>query len=115
MCGIFGVYGHSEAANITYLGMHALQHRGQESAGIVVSDGDHLRPSRRMGLVADAFSRDELARLPGHHAIGHVRSSTSGESAIKNAQPFSVEYAHGTIAVAHNGNLVNASDLRRKL
>ncbi len=115
MCGIFGVFGHPEAANITYLGLHALQHRGQESAGIVVSDGDHLRPVRKMGLVADAFTRDELAGLPGHMAIGHVRYSTSGESALKNAQPFSVEYVHGAIAVAHNGNLVNASDLRRKL
>src|SRR6266481_5164813 len=115
MCGIVGVYGHAEAANITYLGLHALQHRGQESAGIVTSDGDVLRPARKMGHVAEAFSKSELAALPGHIGIGHVRYSTAGESAMKNAQPFAVEYAHGSIAVAHNGNLVNASDLRRKL
>ncbi len=115
MCGIFGIYGNAEAANITYLGLHALQHRGQESAGIVTSDGDVLRPVRQMGHVAEAFSRTELAQLPGNIAIGHVRYSTTGESSLKNAQPFAVEYAHGSIAVAHNGNLVNASDLRRKL
>src|SRR5262245_4468282 len=115
MCGIFGIYGNAEAANITYLGLHALQHRGQESAGIVTSDGDVLRPVRQMGHVAEAFSRHELQQLPGSMAIGHVRYSTAGESALKNAQPFAVEYAHGSIAVAHNGNLVNASDLRRKL
>ncbi|MSP63574.1 MAG: amidophosphoribosyltransferase [Myxococcales bacterium] len=114
MCGIFGVFGHPEAANITYLGLHALQHRGQESAGIVTSDGDRLHPARKMGLVAD-FSRDELAKLPGNLAIGHVRYSTAGESIVKNAQPFTVEYAHGAIAISHNGNLVNANDLRRKL
>jgi amidophosphoribosyltransferase len=115
MCGIFGVYGHPEAANITYLGLHALQHRGQESAGIVASDGDRHRAARKMGHVAEAFNKGELSDLPGHLAIGHVRYSTAGESAMKNAQPFSVEYAHGSIAVAHNGNLVNANDLRRKL
>src|SRR5579859_6657830 len=115
MCGIVGVYGHPEAANITYLGLHALQHRGQESAGIVTSDGDHLHPMRQMGLVSEAFTKDALSQLPGQVAIGHVRYSTAGESAMKNAQPFSVEYAHGSIAVAHNGNLVNANDMRRKL
>jgi amidophosphoribosyltransferase len=115
MCGIVGVYGHAEAGNITYLGLHSLQHRGQESAGIVTSDGDHLHPVRQMGLVSEGFRKETLAQLPGHIAIGHVRYSTAGESAMKNAQPFSVEYAHGSIAVAHNGNLVNANDLRRKL
>ncbi|HEX2573831.1 MAG TPA: amidophosphoribosyltransferase [Polyangia bacterium] len=115
MCGIFGVFGHPEAANITYLGLHALQHRGQESAGIVSSDGDRLHPERHMGLVGEAFSRGQLEGLPGHLAIGHVRYSTSGGSMLKNAQPFAVEYAHGSIAVAHNGNLVNAPELRRKL
>ena len=115
MCGIFGVYGHPEAANLTYLGLHALQHRGQESAGITSSDGETLHTERRMGLVGDAFSKSNFANLPGQLAIGHVRYSTSGESALKNGQPFAVEYAHGAIAVAHNGNLINASDLRRRL
>jgi amidophosphoribosyltransferase len=115
MCGIVGVYGHPEAANITYLGLHALQHRGQEAAGIVASDGDKFHHSKRTGLVGEAFSRGELERLPGHLAIGHVRYSTQGDSSLRNAQPFAVEYAHGSIAVAHNGNLVNAADLRRKL
>jgi len=115
MCGIVGVYGHPEAANITYLGLHALQHRGQESAGIVTSDGNKFQMSRQMGLVGDAFNRDEMQKLPGHLAIGHVRYSTSGGSYLRNAQPFAVEYAHGSVAVAHNGNLVNAPDLRRRL
>ena len=115
MCGIVGVYGHSEAANITYLGLHALQHRGQEAAGIVTSDGDKFHLSKREGLVGDAFSRGELEGLPGHLAIGHVRYSTAGDSSLRNAQPFAVEYAHGSLAVAHNGNLVNAAELRRRL
>jgi amidophosphoribosyltransferase len=115
MCGIVGVYGHPEAANITYLGLHALQHRGQEAAGIVTSDGDKFHQYKQLGLVGEAFSRGELDRLPGHLAIGHVRYSTTGDSTLRNAGPFAVEYAHGSIAVAHNGNLVNAADLRRKL
>src|SRR4051812_13251249 len=116
MCGIVGVYGHPEAANITYLGLHALQHRGQESAGITSCDQDRLHTIRRMGLVSEAFgSMNFKDLLPGHHAIGHVRYSTSGESELKNAQPFAVEYAHGSLAVVHNGNLVNAPELRRRL
>lgn len=115
MCGIVGVYGHSEAANITYLGLHALQHRGQEAAGIVTSDGDKLHLSKQEGLVGEAFGKGELEGLPGQLAIGHVRYSTAGDSSLRNAQPFAVEYAHGSVAVAHNGNLVNASDLRRRL
>src|SRR5579883_2753783 len=115
MCGVFGVYGHPEAANLTYLGLHALQHRGQESAGITSSDGDRLHTVRRMGLVSETFSRDGFKDLPGQLAIGHVRYSTSGESTLRNAQPFAVEYAHGAVSVAHNGNLVNAPELRRKL
>ncbi|MBI5971026.1 MAG: amidophosphoribosyltransferase [Deltaproteobacteria bacterium] len=111
-CGVFGVYGHPEAANIAYLGLHALQHRGQESAGIVSSDGAGLNSHKGMGLVADVFSGPALGRLPGGAAIGHVRYSTSGESHIRNAQPFVVEYSRGEIAVAHNGNLVNANILR---
>ncbi len=115
MCGIFGVYGHPEAANLTYLGLHALQHRGQESAGITVSDGDRLRTERRMGLVGEAFGKSQLKDLTGPYAIGHVRYSTSGDSTLKNAQPFCVEYAHGSVAVSHNGNLINACDLRKRL
>src|SRR5262245_49067118 len=115
MCGIVGVYGHPEAANITYLGLHALQHRGQEAAGICTSDGDRFHQTKQVGLVGEAFSKGELERLPGHLAIGHVRYSTTGTSTLNNAQPFAVEYAHGSVAVAHNGNLVNAADLRRRL
>jgi amidophosphoribosyltransferase len=115
MCGVFGVYGYPEAAKLAYLGLHALQHRGQESAGIVVTDGTRLQAHRVMGLVRDAFSPDDLARLPGFAAIGHVRYSTAGGSSIKNAQPLSVGYARGSLAVAHNGNLTNADELRERL
>ncbi|MBI4509679.1 MAG: amidophosphoribosyltransferase [Deltaproteobacteria bacterium] len=115
MCGIFGITGHPEAANIAYLGLHALQHRGQESAGIVSSDAGKLHPHRGMGLVTDVFDSGAMARLPGRAAIGHVRYSTAGSSDIRHAQPFSVQYAHGAIAVAHNGNLVNADALRTRL
>jgi amidophosphoribosyltransferase len=111
-CGIFGIYDHTEAANLTYLGLYALQHRGQENAGIVSSDGKKLYAHRGNGIVADVFSEDEIKRLPGSSAIGHVRYSTSGDSDIRNAQPFVVEYSRGTIAAAHNGNLVNAQLLR---
>jgi amidophosphoribosyltransferase len=115
MCGIFGVHGHAEAANLTYLGLHALQHRGQESAGIVATDGEGLTAHRAVGLVADTFDEETLAGLPGKAAIGHVRYSTAGGSGIKNAQPLMVEYARGQLAVAHNGNLVNADELRQRL
>ena len=115
MCGIVGVYGHPEAANITYLGLHALQHRGQEAAGIVTSDGDKFHQCREQGLVGEAFDKGRLEQLPGNLAIGHTRYSTSGGTSDRNVQPFAVEYAHGSIAVAHNGNLVNAPELRRKL
>jgi amidophosphoribosyltransferase len=117
-CGVFGVWalGQSdEAANFTYLGLHALQHRGQESAGIVSTDGRALHVHRGMGLVADVFTADELARLPGSAAIGHVRYSTAGSSHLKNAQPIAIQYAGGAIAVAHNGNIVNAEALRHEL
>ncbi|MDP3937693.1 MAG: class II glutamine amidotransferase, partial [Deltaproteobacteria bacterium] len=114
-CGVFGIYGAEEASNLTYLGLYALQHRGQESAGIVSSDGRLLRAHRQMGLVADIFGEKLLATLPGRMAIGHVRYSTSGESRIDNAQPFLVEYSRGSIAIAHNGNLVNAGILRDEL
>jgi len=115
MCGIFGIFGHDEAANLTYLGLHALQHRGQESAGIVSSDGEALHAHRQMGLVADVFSAEALAKLPGRLAIGQVRYSTAGVSQLKNAQPFMVEYAGGGLAIAHNGNLTNAEKLRETL
>ncbi|HTL37594.1 MAG TPA: amidophosphoribosyltransferase [Kofleriaceae bacterium] len=115
MCGVFGIHGHDEAANIAYLGMHALQHRGQESAGLVAADEGRLRRHVAMGLVSDAFNRDVLARLPGSTAIGHVRYSTAGSSELRNAQPFLFEYAGGSIAIAHNGNLVNAAELRVEL
>ena len=115
MCGIFGIFGHDEAANLTYLGLHALQHRGQESAGIVSGDGEGLHVHRQMGLVADVFSAEALAKLPGRLAIGQVRYSTAGVSQLKNAQPFMVQYAGGGLAIAHNGNLVNADQLREDL
>ncbi len=115
MCGVFGIHGHDEAANIAYLGMHALQHRGQESAGLVAVEDGKLRRHVAMGLVSDAFNRDVLAKLPGLTAIGHVRYSTAGSSELRNAQPFLFEYSGGTIAIAHNGNLVNAAELRAEL
>src|SRR6478735_10553140 len=115
MCGVFGIHGHDEAANIAYLGMHALQHRGQEYAGLVAADEGRLRRHASMGLVSDTFSREELAKLPGVTAIGHVRYSTAGSSELRNAQPFVFEYAGGQLSIAHNGNLVNAAELRAEL
>jgi amidophosphoribosyltransferase len=115
MCGVFGIWGHSEAAKITYLGLHALQHRGQESAGIASTDGERLFAHRAMGLVQAGFSERELGALPGNAAIGHVRYSTAGGSQIKNAQPLAVDYAQGSIALAHNGNLTNHDALRSEL
>ena len=115
MCGVFGIHGHSEAAHITYLGLYALQHRGQESAGIASSNGREQLVHRGMGLVADVFSEGTLAKLPGRHAIGHVRYSTAGGSSLRNAQPFCATTDGGPVAVAHNGNLVNAVAIRREL
>ncbi len=115
MCGVFGIFGHPEAANMAYLGLHALQHRGQEAAGIVTSDGEKLFAHRAMGLVQAGFSPRDLAALPGDRAIGHVRYSTAGGSHIKNAQPFAVDYARGSIALAHNGNLTNYEQVRERL
>ncbi len=115
MCGIFGIYDHPEASNHTYLGLYALQHRGQESAGIVSSDEKQLHHYRQMGLVSEVFSHDILRRLPGRSAIGHVRYSTTGSSELKNAQPFMVDYARGMMAISHNGNLTNASLIRSEL
>jgi amidophosphoribosyltransferase len=115
MCGVIGVFGHPEAANLAYLGLYALQHRGQESAGIVATDGDKLRSVREMGHVNDIFTADRLKELPGTAAIGHVRYSTAGDSSKRNAQPIAVDYAGGSVAVGHNGNLVNAVELRERL
>src|SRR5690606_18289628 len=115
MCGVFGIINHREASKLTHLGLHALQHRGQESAGIVTSDGSQLIQHRGMGLVHDVFPEHQLERLTGHIAIGHVRYSTAGPSALKNAQPIAVNYARGCLAVAHNGNLTNAEALRERL
>ncbi len=114
-CGIFGVYGHPEAANLTYLGLYALQHRGQESAGIVSSDGKGLYAHKEMGLVSEIFDKTVLKRLPGRSAIGHVRYSTTGATHLKNAQPFVFDYSKGGIAIAHNGNLTNAHILREQM
>jgi amidophosphoribosyltransferase len=114
-CGVFGVYGHPEAANLVYLGLYALQHRGQESAGIVSSNGKSLISHRGMGLVADIFNTEVLGRLEGTAAIGHNRYSTTGSTSLKNCQPLVVEYARGGLAFAHNGNLVNFEELRARL
>ncbi|MEE8043939.1 MAG: amidophosphoribosyltransferase [Thermodesulfobacteriota bacterium] len=114
-CGVFGIYDNIEASNLTYLGLHALQHRGQESAGIVTSDGTNLHKHRDMGLVSDIFSEEVLADLPGKNAIGHVRYSTTGSSQLKNMQPIVINYSRGPLAIAHNGNLTNAKTLRDEL
>ncbi len=114
-CGVVAIHGHTEASKLAYLGLHALQHRGQESAGIASSDFHTLYNIKAMGLVADIFTEDILARLPGPIAIGHTRYSTTGDSALLNAQPIRVECNKGMIAVAHNGNLVNARYLRQQL
>lgn len=114
-CGVFGIFGHPEAANMTYLGLYALQHRGQESAGIAASDGVQVRVSRAMGYVSDIFDGETLSQLPGASAIGHDRYSTAGESKLANAQPILIDCAHGQIALCHNGNLVNAGELRDEL
>ncbi|MFH1824925.1 MAG: amidophosphoribosyltransferase [Candidatus Firestonebacteria bacterium] len=115
MCGIFGIYNADEAAKLTYLGLYALQHRGQESAGICSSDGEKIYSHIKMGLVADIFLPEVFDRLPGRSAIGHCRYSTTGATHIKNAQPISVSYSKGQLAMAHNGNLVNVSIIRDEL
>jgi amidophosphoribosyltransferase len=114
-CGVFGVYGHPESAKLTYYGLHALQHRGQESAGICASDGEKFTSHRGMGLVTEAFGNDELANIHGFMSIGHVRYSTSGESRIENAQPLIFKYIQGNLALAHNGHLVNARQVKHQL
>lgn len=114
-CGVFGVFGHTEAANLTYLGLHALQHRGQEGAGICSSDGRQLHIEKSMGLVADIFTEKRLKRLPGDIAVGHNRYSTAGASSLKNVQPIMVNFSLGSLAIGHNGNLVNAIELKNEL
>ncbi|GED68139.1 amidophosphoribosyltransferase [Brevibacillus reuszeri] len=114
-CGVFGIYNHQEASQLTYLGLHALQHRGQESAGICASDGEKWYKHRGMGLVSEAFGKGDLEKFRGHIAIGHTRYTTAGSSKIENAQPLFFRYAQGSMAVAHNGNLVNAAVLRKEL
>src|SRR5262245_10249485 len=111
-CGVFGIYGHREAANLTYLGLYALQHRGQESAGIAASDGTRVRHFKAMGYVNEAFNQTTLAALGGNLAIGHVRYSTAGDSKLVNAQPIVIDCMHGPFAIGHNGNLINAGELR---
>ena len=115
MCGIFGIFGHAKAAELTFFGLHALQHRGQESAGIIVSDGESLQTRRGQGLVSEVFSNDEYLKMKGNQAIGHVRYTTAGDSGLLNAQPLVFRYTGGQVAVAHNGNLVNAKRLRDQL
>jgi amidophosphoribosyltransferase len=114
-CGIFGIFGHSEAANLTYLGLYALQHRGQEGSGICSSDGTKLYLEKSLGLVAEIFNEKVLKNLPGHIAIGHNRYSTTGSSTIENVQPLMATYSLGSIAIAHNGNLVDIENLKNKL
>jgi amidophosphoribosyltransferase len=114
-CGVFGVFGHPEAAKLTYLGLYALQHRGQESAGIASTDGVDLSVHKGMGLIEEIFKPDLLAKLAGEAAIGHTRYSTAGDTSLSNAQPIVIDCNKGKLALGHNGNLTNASDWRRKL
>ena len=114
-CGIFAVHGHDEAAKLTYFGLYALQHRGQESAGIVTSDGKRVLEHKAMGLVPEIFNEQVLDKLKGHIALGHVRYSTTGSSLLVNAQPFRIQYSGRSLAIAHNGNLVNARQIRTEL
>ena len=115
-CGVFGIWGHPEASNVTYFGLHSLQHRGQEGAGIVSKEGTKLRGHRDLGLVSEVFrDKEKLERLVGESAIGHVRYATSGSSSGRNIQPFLFQFFDGSIALAHNGNLINAKKLKREL
>jgi amidophosphoribosyltransferase len=114
-CGVFGIYGHTEAAKLAYLGLYALQHRGQESAGIATADGVGIRAVREMGYVNEIFDQETLATLPGHVSIGHTRYSTAGDSKLSNAQPIVIDCVHGQVAVCHNGNIVNANEIRDRL
>ena len=114
-CGVFGIYGHPDAARLTYFGLYALQHRGQESCGIVSGDGCRMRQHRGLGLVSEVFNPQVLEQLPGHLAIGHVRYSTTGSTLLVNAQPFVVQHGGHSLAIGHNGTLTNAREIRRSL
>ena len=114
-CGVFGIFGHPNAAELTYYGLYALQHRGQESAGIVACDGRQFREYKRMGLVSQIFTGEILHNLAGHSAVGHTRYSTTGSSHLRNAQPLTGDGNRGQLAIAHNGNLTNAAALREEL
>ena len=114
-CGLFGIFGHPEAARLAYLGLYALQHRGQESAGIAASEGTKIRVHKAMGLVNDIFDDQTLDGLIGDRAIGHVRYSTAGDTVAANAQPILIDCHRGPIALAHNGNIVNATVLKQGL
>ena len=114
-CGVAAIYGHPEASKLTYLSLYALQHRGQESAGIASANGERIELHKAMGLVSDIFTADTLAHLPGSLAIGHTRYSTTGDSALLNAQPIRVECSKGKVALAHNGNIINAHEIRSQL
>src|SRR5262245_31622399 len=114
-CGVFGIFNHDDAARVSYLGLYALQHRGQEAAGMVSSDGERLRAARGMGYVSEIFNQEQLALLPGRAAIGHVRYSTAGSVSLREAQPFLVDGYRGQIALCHNGNLPYATQVRGEL
>src|SRR5262245_21169486 len=114
-CGVVAIFGYTEGSKVTYLWLYSLQHRGQESAGIATSGGSQIHCQKAMGHVADIFTSDVLAKLPGELAIGHTRYSTAGDTVLLNAQPFSVSCSKGRIAVAHNGNITNATELRNEL
>src|SRR6187549_2038317 len=110
-CGVFGIYGHAEASKLAYLGLYALQHRGQESAGIASADGERVRLVRQMGYVNEIFNETTLATLSGPIAIGHTRYSTAGESKLSNAQPILIDCVHGQVGICHNGNIVNDTEV----
>ena len=114
-CGVFGIFNHEDAARLTYLGLYALQHRGQESAGMVSSDGERLHAYRGMGYVSEIFRQEELSHLPGRACIGHVRYSTAGSISLREAQPFLVDGYRGQLALCHNGNLPYANQVREEL
>src|SRR6201993_2380402 len=114
-CGVVAIYGHPESSKLAYLSLYALQHRGQESAGIAASNGERISLHKAMGLVSDIFTADALARVPGSLSIGHTRYSTTGDSALLNAQPIMVECNKGKVALAHNGNIINALEIRAQL
>ena len=115
-CGVFGIWGHPEASNVTYFGLHSLQHRGQEGAGIVSKEGTKLRGHRNLGLVSEVFrDKEKLERLVGESAIGHVRYATSGSNSIQNIQPFLFHFYDMSVGICHNGNLINAKTLKKEL